>query len=48
MFGIFALIVFFILIAWLLYRFPLQKAKTPADYRKLFSFFLRLTRVSPL
>jgi hypothetical protein len=42
MFGNLALIVFCILIAWLLYRFPLQKAKTPADYRKLFPFFCAL------
>jgi hypothetical protein len=42
MFGNLVLLVFCILIAWLLYRFPLQKAKTPADYRKLFPFFCAL------
>ncbi len=30
------------LLAWLLYRFPLQKATTPADYRKLLPFFCAL------
>jgi hypothetical protein len=37
-----ALIVFCSFIAWLLYRFPLKKAKTPTDYQKLFPFFCAL------
>jgi len=37
-----ALVVFCSLIAWLLYRFPLKKAKIPADYQKLFPFICAL------
>lgn len=37
------LIGFCVLIAWLLYRYPLRRAKTPEEYRRLFPFFCILT-----
>jgi hypothetical protein len=33
------LIAFCVFLSWLLYRFPLKKAKTPDDFRKLLLFF---------
>ncbi|GAP18495.1 hypothetical protein [Levilinea saccharolytica] len=43
MVGNLILFAFCIFMAWLLYRFPLRKAKTPEAYRLLFLFFCVLT-----
>ena len=37
------LIVFLCFVTWLLYRYPMRTAKSPAEYRRLFYFFIAIT-----